>query len=117
MESSDHLYSLSTVTYTNRRKPPVTSTNANRQDQDPNRRVLMFFSGSARELRSWLASLTLLTCDESYEWELSASVSRHPAGKALKPPICGRPSSGDRVCVLDFDHLGVHDYREPWAVQ
>jgi hypothetical protein len=60
----------------------LTSTNT-----DPaNRKVVLFFRGTSRELRAWLAEISLLTSDDAYEWDLTASISRHPAGKGLGTP-------------------------------
>lgn len=63
---------------------------------DPKKRqVLMFFSGTASELRHWLNQLSTLVDDEAYEWELTASIARHPSGKRL---ICGECSGDPCVC-------------------
>jgi len=47
------------------------------------RRVVLSFQGTSREFTRFLAQLTTLVADESYDWELTASVARHPAGKRL----------------------------------
>lgn len=44
------------------------------------RRVVMQFEGTAREFRDFLHQISLLVEDDTYEWELTASVARHPAG-------------------------------------
>lgn len=47
------------------------------------RRVVMRFEGTSREFRAWLNQLSTLVDDEAYQWELTASIARHPAGKGL----------------------------------
>lgn len=47
------------------------------------RRVVMQFEGTAAEFKSFLAQLSTLVDDQAYEWSLTASIARHPAGKRL----------------------------------
>jgi hypothetical protein len=51
---------------------------------EPVRRRILTFRGTPRELLSYLRTASLSYVDEDeYEWELTASISRHPAGKRL----------------------------------
>lgn len=59
--------------------------------RDPERRVALFFSGTSQDFRSWLEHLSALVGPEDvYEWDLTASIARHPAGKGLRAAEAGR---------------------------
>lgn len=74
------------------------------------RRAVLFFSGTSQELRAFLAQIDLLTRDDAYEWELTASMSRHPAGKRLRTvdAPCDRPGCHDLPAGMHHVSCALH---------
>lgn len=63
---------------------------------DSKRTTVITYRGTVREFRAfldtWLACQPTATAEE--EWELTACIARHPAGKGLRPadpPPCACP--------------------------
>lgn len=69
------------------------------------RRTVIRFEGSLREFEEFLRSWVPGTDSPRYsdDWDLTACISRHPAGKGLGTPVPYCPD-----CDLGIGHTGPH---------
>lgn len=79
------------------------------------RRRVLLFRGTRNELLTYLAGLVPADLwqrgdglDETYEWELTAAISRHPAGKMLTAEMCGVIDRHGWACANSRGHGGDH---------